>query len=567
MTCRWRPVQFRILANQLGPMLSNLEVNGRSALPTSELYWGTVEFGLIDALPAHQTLFERARALRYEIYPGYLQRQLTAATQFTSAYWEDRAAWLESMLPIMGADERRLIFDLENQAGRLVAGNFKNGDYFGSIAADGTPIGPSLGTLADLRRFMAPFLRLITVHKLIPMVHPVGPEYVVFTEIADAARGDICMQLEQTYRFASMIYTNNLIWRRLANENDTTVVAPLRRRYPNARISNGCKDTILRKYWFNRLSELASVHDGFVFIDDEFRADWGTGNVNLGNESVYLCNDPHYNMNEHVVEAYAFRGNRDHLDNTTPETQTRDNRMNVNIALGGDHNLALVRQSSTGFNHSGVRLIESDGLTRFVGAGSATGMGYQRGTLITGGSGVAKTGLRAPPFTILLDFYMDDLNGLLPSNGARKPLLSVWNVAGASRWFRVYYQPSPSQYVFEVVQMNGGPGSVTLTISAPDLTWRDRRRLQISHTATEIRMWSDQTPSVSATIGFPVGAPNEGLALNYERNPTEGPFFSSVGTAYDQLVIWDTALTRVPTGHQVSGSYRAMDYPFLEPQG
>jgi hypothetical protein len=543
MSTIWRPVQFRIFNSQLSILLNHLEADllnhpdviGRNADPATEMYWGKTEFAVMDATTADQQLFDRARKLRYSIYPG---RRLGGGGQIPDKYW-DAAFWqaettmLQSQIAMMEEDFR-LMLDIENYVGTGLAWN-----HF-------TAGNSQWGTLDALRKVMAPYLRLITVNNLIPLLHPANLNSVLFTEIADAARGEICAQYERTFGNEFTIYTDAASWSTSRHTTETQFIAPLLRRYPGARISHGYSDTIIRKYWFNRLAQLSSVEDGHVFIDDQYKLDWSQ----LGEQSFFDCTHPGYNMNEGVVEAYNFRGDTQHLSDNVMRGLKR-----ANIAVGMEDRKQLASRNNIGYNHLGAMTLESGGSTYLIDSGhSAVGVGYERALRNpSSGSGFSGAAFNSQPFTILLDFYLHNLSELHDPFGQRNPLLSVWGPA-PQRWFRVYWR-APNEYVFQVVQEQNGSGSVEVVVDAGPQDSR-RRRLQIASSTSQIQIWNDKGATQSAPYTFPVWKAGS-LTLNYERFPLEGQFYYTKGAAYDQLVVWNRVLTKVPSGPT---------YPFMESQ-
>ena len=361
------------------------------------------------------------------------------------------------------------------------------------------------------------------------------------------------MQSYSTYGHEFVIYRDDAKWKRARHTLASQQVAPLLRRYPSARISLGYHDTIIRKYWFNRLAQLSSVEHGHVFIDDQYKLDW---RHQLGNQSVFDCTHPAYNTNEHVVEAYHFRGNSDHLSDSLMRGSSRPN-----VAVGRENRLELTNSNSKGDKHAGAVVLESEGSRYLIDSGPGVlGVGYRR---------ALKTDIRkvAPfdhfPFTILLDFYLHDLSGLRNPFGQRNPLMSIWG-ATAVRWFRVFWEKD--KYVFEVREKHPGTQSVKVGVPAGP---RDSspRRLQIAHSESSIqistltwnakdRKWNDQGDTAQKEFHFPVQRDGS-LVLNYERFAEEGDFHYTRCVAYDQLVVWDDVLRKIPTGK---------NYPFIESQ-
>lgn len=544
MSTIWRPVQFRIFNTQLGPLLTNVEVNHRHADPATEMYWGTTEFGVMDATAADQGLFNRARALGYSIYPGRRLGFIAhpnvehpfPAKYWDPTFWQTETTLLESQIAMM-EDDFRLMLDLE------IYGGQGQGAAWSAFTASNS----QWGTLDQLRQAMAPYLQLIKVNNLIPLLHPVNLNSVLFTEIADAARGEICAQFERTFGDERLIYGDAAAWINSRHINEWQFIVPLRRRYPRARISCAYFDTIIRKYWFNRLAQLSSVQDGHVFIDDQYKDDWSQ----LGEQSFFDCTHASYKMNEGVVEAYHFRGDTQHLSDVVMRGVKR-----ANVAVGLEDRKQLANRNNVGYNHLGAVTLESGGSTYLIKSGpSAVGLGYERALCKPGpGPGYSHVAFDVLPFTILLDFYLHNLSGLHDPFGQRNPLLSVWGTA-SQRWFRVYWR-APNEYVFQVVQENG-PGSVEVVVDAgPKDKDHRRRRLQIASSASQIQIWNDQGATQTAPYTFAVRKTGS-LTLNYELLPVEGPFYYTKGAAYDQLVVWNRVLTKVPSGPA---------YPFMERQ-
>lgn len=551
MCIQWRSVQYRIFSHQLPSLLTNLENNrARVDDPASEMHWRTVELGVIGSTSIDEPLFERARALRYSIYPGRLLSPGSTGV-YDAAFWQAQTDWLESQVALM-EDDRRVMLDVE---------------YHGP---DPVTSSSSPARLTDLRRDMAPFLRVLARNGIVPLIHPVLPENAVFTEIADAVGGEICAQFEGTYSASalrnestfgldSVIQRDKPRWNDFMTRFSVEHIAPLRRRYPRARISHGYKDTILRKYWFHRLAELASVQDGHVFIDDEFDAD-----AHLrGTQEWFDCRHPSYDMNEGVVEAYQLRGEARFYSRAH---DLADGRVNPNprqltpcTSLRRDHDHAVV------FDHSGLRYL--------IDRGTTDGLGHERVAYDPRLGRYSVSAFDRQRFTILLDFHHLEPSAVIETFGQppvgntpprRSPLLSSWGAPGR-RGFRLYWQHgiplgSPAgtvahgHYVFEVVAANGAPGSVQ--ISVPDTAGEGgRRRVQIAHEPGRIRIWNGAGNQSEAVVGFTV-QPQEPLYLNIERQAPEGSFYSSSGIAFEQLVIWDRVLDKIPT----------KNYPFMESQ-
>lgn len=537
MHAHWRPIQFRIYDSQLTPLLARLEQNGRHAIAGSEMHRDTIEFGLMDADSTHAALFDRARTLRYSIYPG---RRLgisgAPATYWTPAFWQAEVARLERQISLMG-DDRRLMLDIEAYNGtKLTWSAFTNG-----VSA--------YGSLVDLRALMAPYLRLLASYCITVLVHPASLDQVLFTEIADAVGGRLCAQFETTYGDAPLIYRDDSVWKRKRHELASLRIAPLLRRYPEARISLGCYDTILRKYWFGRLAQLSSTEHGHVFIDDQYRLDWSS---TLGEQTFFDCTSTPYNMNEGVVEAYHFHGNTDHLPDVSIRGQQR-----FNVAVGHEDRKQIALRCDGGYTHSGAISLEVRGRNYLIGGGTRRGLGYERALATPGsGSGFLGAPFALPRFTLLLDFYLSDLAGLTGVFGRRSPLVSVWGSAShGQRWFRVYFD-SANQYVFEVVEQNNGAGRARVTIGAGAQDDR-RRRLQITYAPGSISIAADGAPAQQANVAFqPRG--DGTLVFGFERHADapEGDYYFAKGLALEQCVIWDRVVARVPTG----------TYPFMEPQ-
>ena len=551
-------MQFRIFPIQLSKLLVNVQANGRHAVPGSEMHRDNVEFGLMMSADRtnqalYQALFEQARSFRYSIYPGRLlgKRQNPSeipGIYWNPAFWQTEATLLQFQIELMG-DDRRLTLDLEaygkdDGAKPLTWGAFTSGTS-------------SFGSLADLRYAMSPYLRLLARYDIVPLLHPANTDSVLFTEIADAVGGRVCAQFARTFseipslNHDSMIYRDDLDWKSSRHKTSSLFIAPMRRRYSHAKISHGYYDTILRKYWHNRLSQLSSTEDGLVWIDDQYKDDWD----DLGNQSWFDCTSPHYKMNEGVVEAYHFRGNTDHLSDKETRGKPR-----VNVAVGLEDRKEFSRRTNVGYNHTGTVALESERHTYLLGVlagGSAHGLGYERAEPTSGG-GHSIVKFELPTFTILLDFYLNTLAELNPTFAQRNPLMSVWGSAShGQQWFRVYWATT-NEYVFEVVEKNAtgnnGPGSVQVRIGAGPLDSR-RRRLQVVQTPNSIQIWNDQGGTQLANFPFSVRLSGS-LVLNYERLAPEGDFYSATGAAYDQVVIWNRALTKLPT----------MNYPFMESQ-